>query len=62
MTRYSESETYQPYAPHDRAFMAREGEPCRRCLNALTAHYNGRCPVDEDDAAPAAKGGERCRD
>lgn len=38
---------YQPYLPHDKAFMEREGEPCRNCLRPFTDHHNGKCPEEK---------------
>jgi hypothetical protein len=49
--KYSETQRYEPYTATDKAFMKREGDPCRHCLRPLLDHYNGRCPISDDDEA-----------
>lgn len=49
MTKYSETQTYEPYSTTDKVFMKREGDPCRHCLRPMLDHHNGRCPIEDDD-------------
>ena len=53
MTCYSKTSRFEPYShEYERKYEKENSSyelPCRHCLHAFGDHYNGACPVDDDD-------------
>jgi len=48
-SRYHTNQFYQPYTELQDRYRPGEPLPCRLCLQGFHDHYNGCCPISDND-------------